>query len=528
MIRLRVALSTFVLLVTATSAHALAVLNRGNGSEAKSLDPAFVNTVAESNILGDLLTGLTTLDAAAHPIPGVAERWDVAQDGKTWTFHLRKSLWSDGKPVTAQDFVFAWQRELDPKTAAPYAYNLWVLKNARAISTGKMPPPSLGVRAADDSTLVVQLEHPASYLPELLTHDTAYPVPRHVVLAKGNAWARVENFIGNGAYVPAEWVLNDHLALGKNPHFYDAAHVRIDRVNYFPAEDSQSALNRFRAHELDTQSPIPSTSIDWLRKNMPNALRTAPFLATSYFALNLSKPPLNDVRVRKALNLAFDREAITDKVLRLGDRPAYGIVPPGIANFPGGAAMDFKATPMPARIALAQALMQQAGYGAGNRLHLVLETTHDPDNRRVAAAMQAMLRAVFVDLEIQQVDLQIHYRNMQIGNYEIASAVWIADFNDASNFLDLLRGDSGNNYPRYKNRAYDAAMDLAQQEPDAAKRGQLLLSAEKIALKDYPWLPWRFRVTQDLVQPYVKGWIPNARDYNRTRWLWVEPRPSAH
>ena len=506
------------------SAHALTVLNRGNGSEPKSLDPAFVDTVAESNILGDILTGLTTLDAAARPIPGVAERWDIAKDGKTWTFHLRKSPWSDGHPVTAQDFVFAWQRELDPKTGAPYAYNLWVLKNARAISNGKMPPSRLGVRAADDTTLIVQLEHPAAYLPELLTHDTAYPVPRHVVLAKGNAWAWVENFVGNGAYLPSQWILNDHIALTKNPRFYDAAHVRIDTVNYFPAEDSQSALNRLRAHELDTQSPIPATSIDWLRKNMPQAMRVAPFLATSYFTMNTAKPPLNDVRVRKAINLAFDREAVTDKVLKLGDKPAYGIVPPGVANFPGGAAMDFKPLSMPARIAAAKALVQQAGYGPGNRLHLALETTHDPDNKRVAAVMQAMLRAVFIDLEIQQVELQVHYRNMQIGNYEIASAVWIADFNDASNFLDLLRSDSGNNYVRYKNRAFDAAMDAAQQEPDAAKRGQLLLSAEKIALKDYPWLPWRFRVTQDLVQPYVKGWIPNARDYNRTRWLWVEPK----
>ncbi len=520
--RFRVAL-TIALLFT-TSAHALTVLNRGNGSEPKSLDPAFVNTVAESNILGDVLMGLTTLDAAARPIPGVAERWDISKDGKTWTFHLRKSQWSDGKPVTAEDFVFAWQRELNPKTAAPYAYNLWVLKNARAISTGKLPPASLGVRAADDLTLVVQLEHPAAYLPELLTHDTAYPVPRHVVLAKGDAWARPENYAANGAYVPAEWILNDHIRLTRNPRFYDTAHVRIDEVNYFAAEDSQSALKRLRAGELDTQSPIPATSIDWLRKNMPAALRTAPFLAVSYFALNTTQAALRDVRVRKALNLAFDREAVTDKVLRFGDRPAYGIVPPGVANFPGGAAMDFKPMAMDARVALAQSLMQQAGYGPSNRLHLVLETTHDPDNRRVATVMQAMLRAIFIDLDIQQVDLQVHYRNMQTGAFEIASAVWIADFNDASNFLDLLRADSGNNYARYRNHAYDAALDAAQQESDAVKRGALLLNAEKIALKDYPWLPWRFRVTQDLVQPYVKGWIPNARDYNRTRWLWVEPR----
>ncbi len=508
-------------LCVCASAHA-AVLRRGNGSEPKSLDPAFVNTVAESNILGDLLTGLTTLDAAARPIPGAAERWEVSKDGRTWTFHLRKAQWSDGKPVTAGDFVFAWQRMLSPKTAAPYAYNLWVLKNARAISKGALPPSALGARATDNLTLIVGLEHPAPYLPELLTHDTAYPVPRHVVQAKGEAWARIGNFVGNGAYVPKEWVPNDHLALIRNPRFYDARHVRIDEVDYIPTEDSQSGLKRLRAGELDTQSPIPSTQIDWLRANMKDALRMRPFLALGYFALNTEK--LKDVRVRKALNLAFDREIVTGKVLRMGDPPAYGIVPPGVANYPGGAAMAFKAMPQPARLALAQDLMRAAGYGPENKLHLALETTQDPDNKRVAAVMQAMLRAIFVDLTIRSVELQVHYRNLRTGQYEIASAVWVADFNDASNFLDLLRAESGNNYARHRNPAYDRLLDAAEQQPDAAARAKLLRDAEALALEDYPWIPWRFRLTEDLVGPRVKGWIANPRDYNHTRWLWIEGR----
>lgn len=505
------------------SAQAETVLNRGNGSEPKSLDPDFVNTVGESNILGDLLMGLTTLDAGARPIPGAATSWEVSKDGKIWTFHIREHQWSDGEPVTAGDFVFAWRRLLDPRTAAPYAYNLWVLKNARAVSSGRLPPTVLGVRATGDDTLVVELEHPAPYLPELLTHDTAYPVPRHVVTAKGDAWARIGNFVGNGAYVPVEWIANDHLALARNPRFYEAAHVRIDRVNYVATEDSQSALRRLRAGELDTQSPIPSMQIDWLRANMKSVLRMQPFLAVSYFALNTAQPPLNDIRVRKALNLAFDRETVTGKVLRLGDRAAYGIVPPGVANYPGGAAMDFKALPRPARVALAQSLMQQAGYGPGNALHVTLETTHDPDNKRVAAVLQAMLRPVFIELAIQSVDLQIHYKNMQLGQYQLASAVWVADFNDASNFLDLLQSGSGNNYARHNDPAYDRMLEAAQQEADPARRGVLLLRAEKLALGDFPWIPWRFRDTQDLVQPYVKGWVQNVRDYNRTRWLWIDP-----
>jgi len=521
----RVALSVILLSATLASAQALTVLNRGNGSEPKSLDPAFVDTAAESNILGDILIGLTTLDAAARPIPGMAERWEISQDGKTWTFHLRKALWSDGHPVTAGDFVFAWQRLLDPKTAAPYAYNLWVLKNAKAISNGTMPPSALGVRAANDATLIVQLEHPAAYLPELLTHDTAYPVPRHVVQAKGNAWAKIGTYVGNGPYLPTQWVLNERLTLTKNPRFYDAAHVRIDQVNYVPLEDSNSALKRIRAGELDMQSPIPATAIDWLRANMGGALRMTPYLSLSYITMNNGRAPLNDVRVRKALNLALDREVVTGKVLKLGDLPAYAFVPPGVANFPGGAAMDFKPMPQQARVEQARALMQQAGYGANNPLRLTLETTHDPDNKRVAAVLQAMLRAIDVDLAIQSADLQIHYRNMQTGQYEIATAVWIADFNDATNFLDLLQSSSGNNYARYKSAAYDKALAAAQDEPDPAKRGQLLLGAEKIALRDYPWIPWRFRVTQNLVQPWVKGFVSNVRDYNRSRWLWIAGKP---
>jgi len=521
---LRPVLACIAACLLAASAHALSVLNRGNGGEPRSLDPAFVGTVAESNILGDLLTGLTTLDAAARPIPGMAERWDISPDGKTWTFHLRQASWSDGHPVRADDFVFAWQRMLDPKTGAPYAYNLWVLKNARAISKGAMPPAALGVHAADDRTLVVTLEHPAPYLPELLTHDTAYPVPRHVVLARGGAWARVENFVGNGAYVPRAWVVNDHVTLVKNPRFYDAAHVRIDEVDYWPTEDSQTALKRFRAGELDTQSPIPATQIDWLRANMQAALRMRPFLAISYMPMNTARPPLNDVRIRKALNLAFDREIVTTKVLKLGDPPAYGIVPPGIANYPGGAAMDFARMPAPARLALARQLMHQAGYGPDQPLHLTLETTHDPDNKRIATVLQAMIKPIGIDLEIRSIEQQVHYRNMQIGEFEIATAVWVADFNDASNFLDLLQSGSGNNYARYHSPAYDAALAGAQQESDATRRGQLLLGAEKLAIKDYPWLPWRFRLSQDLVQPWVKGWTQNVRDYNRSRWLWIEGR----
>ncbi len=515
-----------ILLAFATApAGALTVLNRGNGAEIKSLDPHFVDGIQESEVEGDILIGLLTMDAAGKPIPGAATRWETSPDGKTWTFHLRDHVWSDGRPVTAQDFVFAWRRLLDPRTGASYAYNLWVVKNAHAISTGALPPAALGVATPDDKTLVVTLEHPAAYLPELLTHDTAYPLPRHVVLAKGNSWPKPGNFVGNGPYVPREWIVNDHLTLVKNPRFYDAANVRIDVVIYHPTSDSNAALRQLRAGELDTQTPIPLTQIQWLRRTMPDCVHTKPVFGLSYISINLHHPPLDDLRVRRALNLAFNREIVTEKVLRLGEPAAYGMVPPGIANYPGPQSYDFRSLPFAERLKKAQWLMNRAGYGPDNPLRLAFETFDEPNNTRIAAVLQAMLRQIWVYIDIEAIDASVHGRNMIEGNYDLGAASWFADFNDASNFLDLLRSDAGNNYGRYRNPAYDAMLNAAQQEPDAARRGQLLAAAERMALKDYPWIPMRFRTSQDLVQPYVKGWVDNGRDLHRTRWLWLD-RPA--
>ncbi|MEI9989005.1 MAG: peptide ABC transporter substrate-binding protein [Rhizomicrobium sp.] len=506
----------------AAPASALTVLNRGNGSEIRSLDPHFIDGVAESTIEGDLLIGLTTSDAAGVSIPGAATDWTVSPDGKTWTFHLREHVWSDGRPVTAADFVFAWRRLLDPRTGASYAYNLWVVKNAHAISAATLPPTALGVQAVDDRTLVVTLEHPAAYLPQLLTHDTTYPLPRHVVLAQGNGWSRPGNFVGNGPFVPREWVPNDHLTLVKNPRFYDAQRVRIDVVNFYPTADSNAALRQIRAGELDIQTPIPLTQIEWLRRTMPALLHTKPALALSYISINLQHPPLNDLRVRRALNLAFNREIVTQKVLRLGEPPAYGIVPPGTANYPGEQSYDFRPLSAAERLKKAQWLMNRAGYGPDNPLRLNFETYDEPNNKRVAAVLQAMLREIWVYIDISAIDAAVHGRNMNQGNFDLGAASWYADFNDASNFLDLLRSDAGNNYGRYRNPAFDAMLNTAQQEPDAARRGRLLAAAERVALRDYPWIPMRFRTSQDLVQPYVKGWVDNPRDLHRTRWLWLD------
>jgi oligopeptide transport system substrate-binding protein len=354
-----------------------------------------------------------------------------------------------------------------------------------------------------------------------MSHLPALPLPRHVVEAKGGGWTRPGTYVGNGPYTLKEWLPNDHVTLVKNPRFYDAPRVRIDQVNYYPTVDTNAALTRYRAGQLDTQTPAPVQQIAWLRANLKDQLHITPSLAIAYVAFNLDYPPLKDIRVRRALNLAYNREAIVEKVLKLGEAPAYGYVPPGTANFPGGATMDFRTLPYAARLAEAQRLMREAGYGAFNRLHLVYSTSTSPDSRRLAAIFQAMVRPIFIDLEITNTDFQIHLRNMRQHQFQIGYATWVADFNDATNFLDLLRSDGSNNYSAYKNPKFDALMDAAQNQPDLKRRGALLLAAEKTALADYPWIVTRFASQTDLIKPRVRGWVANVRDFQRTRWLWL-------
>jgi oligopeptide transport system substrate-binding protein len=512
-------LFALLLLLAATgAAQAETVLNRGNGSEPDSLDPAFAGSTAETNILGDMMVGLTTLDAAARPIPGIAQGWETSADGLTWTFHLRPAQWSDGAKLTAQDFLLAWRRLLDPKTAARTAQNLWIIKNAQSVTAGRLPPTALGVAAPDARTVTVTLEHPAPYLPQLLTLPCALPLPAGAL----KTGPRPDATVSDGPYLLKRWIPGDHITLTRNPRFYDAGAVKIDTVNYFPTADTQAALRRLRGGELDMQSPLPSAQVAWLRANMPGALHIMPSLALAYIAINLRDPALKDIRVRRALNLVYDREAVAQKVMKLGERPAYAYVPPTMANYAGGPQLDFKPMPYPARLALAQRLMQDAGYGPFNRLSLSYAATGNPDSKRLAAVFQAMARQIYVDVHITVSDYALELRALRLGQYQLGYTNWLADFDDASNFLDLLKSGSPGNYAGYRNPRFDAALDAAEREPDTSKRAALLKAAERIALADMPWLPIRFLSQSEAVGPRVGGYVPNAWDFNRSRWLWIK------
>lgn len=497
---------------------------RGNAAEPETLDPSLSSGVQEEEIMGDLMVGLVTPDVEAKPIPGLATHWAATPDGLTWTFYLREALWSDGKPITADDFVFSWRRTLDPPTASTYAYFLYLLKNAEAINGGKMAGTALGARAIDAHTLEVKLEHPAPYFLEMLNHAIMYPLPRHVVEKKGRGWAQPGNYVGSGPYVLKEWIPNGHILLEKNPRFYDAANVVLERVYYYPTDDYAAALQRMRAGELDIQMKLPAQRIDWIRANMPDSISDVPMLITEMIAVNHTRKPFDDIRVRHAMNLALNREAITSRIVRVGNPPAYSLVPPTTANYPRGNAFDFKSLPQNERTEQARALMRAAGFGENNRVKAtyMIRATTPGTGRAVAAAIQQMLAQAYLDVTIVPNDMQVFYPAIQVHDFDIAQAGWQADFNDASTFLDLYRTGGGNNWGLYSNPAFDRMMDDAQADADLVSRGRKLAAAEAIALRDHAAMPLWFWVNPDIVWPYVKGWKGNPLDYHRSRWVTID------
>lgn len=499
-------------------------LLRGNAAEPETLDPTQSSGTQESEIMGDLMIGLTTHDPVCKPIPGMATRWETSPDGLTWTFHLRQALWSDGVPVTAEDFVFAFRRLVDPASASSYAYFLHLLKNGAAISGGKMPPSALGATAVDAHTLRVELEHPAPYLLELFTHGTTYPLPRHVVTAKGKAWSRPGNYVSNGPFTLKQWIPNDYVLLERNPRFYDAANVALEKVYFYPTADYGAALRRFQVGELDYQERYPTQKVDWIRKNLAHTIDPVPSLITEIIGVNHKREPFGDVRVREAINLALNREVITQRILRNGEVAAYNVVPPGIANYQGGLAYDFKALDYAQRIEKARSLMRAAGFGDNKRLRTtyMIRSTAPTVGRAIAAAIQQMLAQAYIDITITPNDMQVFYPAIQEHNFDIAQAGWAADFSDASNFLDLFRTGSGNNWGEYSNPVFDAALDGAQREADINRRSAKLAEAESIFLKDHAAMPLWFWVSLNLTWPYVKGLEANALDYHRSRWISID------
>jgi oligopeptide transport system substrate-binding protein len=498
-------------------------LEYGNGSEPVSLDPPKTTGTWEDRIMGDMTIGLTQSDPSGHTIPGMATSWETSPDGLVWTFHLRKAVWSDGVPLTANDFVFSLRRLLDPKTASEYAYLVYFIQNAQAVNEGRAPLTALGVKALDDRTLQLTLNHPAPYLPEIAKHQTFYPTPRHVIEKWGDAWSQPAHYVSEGPYKLTYWGFGDHVSVIKNPLFYDAKSVCIDQINYYPTNDAIAAERRIRRGELDTQSDIQSNRIAFLRQpdQIPAYVHTHTYLGIAYLAFNTRDvAAFRDKRVRLALDMAIDREFITKKLLRGGQVAAYTFVPPDVTNYHSPPPPVWASWPLAQRQAEARRLLAEAGYGPNHPLKIEIKHRNSPDPMLFMPAIQSDWKDIGVVASLAQEEVQIAYQDYRIRDFQVADAAWIADYNDAMSFLGLQQSQTGaQNYGDYKNPAYDALLAKADEEPDAVKRGAYLSQAEAMMLADAPVAPVFFYITKNLVNPRVTGFVDNAIDIHRARYM---------
>jgi oligopeptide transport system substrate-binding protein len=504
------------------TALAETAIRRSSTGEAQTLDPQRWTYGQDGNLAQDLFQGLTTVDSGALTVPGQAESWTISPDGRTYTFRLRDRLqWSDGRPIDSGDFVWSLRRLFDPATAAPAASLLYVIRNAKDVNAGRKPLEQLGVRAAGPRTLVIELEHPAPYLLDLLVHR-AFPVPRHVVEKWGKEWTRSEHIVSNGAFVLGEWRPGGHVKLLRNPRFHAASSVAIDAVYHVPVEDPKSALLRYRSGELDVAVSIPSEQLDVLRRELGAQLRLVRGLGIEYLAFNLRKPELADPRLRRALSMAIDRELLSQRILRAGEPPAYGMVPAGLLNYPQPGRADFGAWPAPRRMAEARRLLAEVGVGPQRPLRLRFRVNNADLPRRVALAVAAMWQPLGVQVEVIAADLKSHQQAVQQADFDVARGAWYGEDRDAVSFLRLLDGRAGAlNLSGYRNPAYDARLDEAEALADPVARARRLQAAEALAMQEQPLAPLYFYVSRRLVSPRVVGWVDNPRGVHLSRYLSV-------
>ena len=498
-------------------------LRRGISAKVDTLDPHKSSAQWENIIIGDMLIGLTTDGPDGKPVPGMAESWDVDPTGTVWTFRLGDYVWSDGTPVTANDFVYALRRIQQPEIASQYASMLWLIKNAEKVNAGELPPEELGARAIDDRTLELTLEYPAPYLPGLLTHYTTFPVPQHIVEQFGDAWIQPENIVVNGPYKLVYWRTGDQLVADKNPTGFGAAEACFDRVAYFEIENEAAYENKIAAGELDINNVFSGPRKAELEAKFPGWVRTYPGLLTTYWSFNQTKAPFDDARVREALALALDREFMVRNVLTPGFEPAYAFVPPGISNYDTQRPqVSWKDMPRAERLAEARRLLEEAGFGPGKPLKFEFIHRSTGDNPKVAPVAQQNWSEIapWVQPVIVKQDTKVLYARLRQTDFEVSDGAWLADFDDPINYLYLLQSTTGQqNYGKYSNPEYDALLTQSNQEQDLARRAQLFAEAEKLMLEDFPITPMWVQVTQALVDPTLTGWVDNAKDNHRSRFL---------
>jgi oligopeptide transport system substrate-binding protein len=493
------------------------VLHRGNGEEPQTLDPHRAEGVPAANVLRDLFEGLTTTAPDGRIVPGAAGRWDISRDGLTYTFYLRPDgRWSNGDPLTADDFVYSFRRSVNPDTAAAYGRMLAPIENAESILAGDLPPERLGVEALNERTVQIRLQHPTPYFLGLLTHASTYPVHRPTVTRFGDDFVQPGNLVSNGAYELVDWVPRSRIVLERNAQWRAAEDVVIERVVFYPIEDENTEFQRFRVGDLDWTDQVPSNQFRWLRRNLTQALSVSPWFGTYFFGFNLTRPPFEDSpALRKALNLAVDREILTDKVTQFGEIPTFNLVPDGLPDY-DPPTPDYAALSQDQREEMARELFAQAGYSDGSPLEVELRYNTSENHRKIAVAIAAMWKQVLgVRTRLVNEEFRVFLQNRRLKrNTEVFRAGWIGDYQDPYSFLELFHSRHRRNDAGYDNARYDRLLDRIATERIPARRRNLMVEAERMLLEDQVVLPVYTYVTKRLVNPLLKGWAPNVMDFH--------------
>lgn len=485
-----------------------------NTAEPESIDPHKVSAVPEGNIIRQMFIGLVDTDRDGKTVPGMAESWE-STDNKVWIFKLRDAKWSNGEPVTAEDFVYSWRRLVDPNTASPYASYLADAKvsGAEAIMSGEADIETLGIEALDDKTLQVTLTESVPYFPDMLIHTSTKPVPHKSIEQFGDKWTDANNIVVNGPYTLSEWRVNDKIVLKRNPQYFDNANTSIDTVTILPISSPTTDVARYQAGEVDVSAEVPPEQFDSIKETMGDELRVAPRLCTYYYKYNTVRPPFNDVRVRRALALAFDRDIVAEKVMGQGQQPAYQLTPPSTSSM-SNFTPEWQSWSKEQRIKEANSLLQQAGYSASNPLKFELLYNTNDNHKKIAVAFSSILKEALgadkVQVELVNKEWKTYLDTRRIGDYDIARSSWCGDYNEPSSFLNTLKTDNSNNHGKYSSPKFDALLDQTLlQGVDVKQRAELYRQAEAQLDADMPNLNMFHYVGVRLVKPYVIGFPDN-------------------
>jgi len=504
------------------------IYHHGNGSEPQGLDPHIVTGVPEHHILISLCEGLTIPNPNPNDMngymAGTAESWSISDDGTEYIFNINKNAkWSNGEPVTADDFVWSWKRILTASLGSQYPDMLYYLEGAYEYHNGLIDDfDQVGVKSIDQHTLQVNLKNPTPFFLGLLSHYSTWPVHKDTVLKFGDIddrngeWTRPGNFVCNGPFQLKTWELNNKIVVEKNPHYYDASMVRLNEIHYYPVSNVMTEDRMFRAGQLHLTSTLPSQKCPIYIEENPN-LRIDPYMGTYFYRINTKNEVLKDIKVRKALAYSIDRQLLVDKVTKCGQIPAYSFTPPGTNGYQ-------PTTEIPFDPVLAKSLLEEAGFSNENpfpKLEILFNTNED--HRKLALAVQQMWQInLGIEVELVNQDWKVYLNREMIGDFQISRAGWIGDYEDPNTFLDLMRPNRGNNKTGWENMEYDALVKKANTINNQAERYELLYKAEEILIENMPVIPLYTYVRAYQLSSDVKGFNPHILDHHHPKFIYLE------